>query len=308
MATPGMKLLDRSKLEAAYITFSTIFDMALTTTAVIYPEIATVIPDAGPINQFKWLGDVPVMQEWVGDRVINRLRAETHELRTKWFSNGIELDYDDVGEDRLGIVSPRIRQLARMGPKKIDAVVVDMYNNGFAGTLGLTYDGQFLWDSDHTADGAGVGASQTNLQTGALSDVTYNQAIQKMMEFKGTNGEPLEIKPDTLLVGTSNQLVARKLLQQAFKSTGESNIDQGTSRLIINARIVGAHAAKWYLLATQEDIRPVLVGVEVPPAFAEIMGWDQYQQFMRRTMLAGAHMKVGFCYGMWQTGIGGVGS
>lgn len=302
-----LKLLDRAKLENAYVTYSTIFDMALQNTSVIYPEVTTVIADAGPVNQFNWLGDVPVMQSWVGARIINRLRAEKHTLSTAWYANGIELDYDDVAEDKLGVVRPRIEQLAEMGPKKIDAVSMDFYLNGFAGTLGLCYDGQYLFDTDHTADGAGVGVAQDNLQTGALSSANYNLAIQKMMGFKGTNGEPLEIVPDTILAGPSNQLTMRTLLTQQYKASGESNVDAGTARGIINSRISGAHAAKWFLLALKYRVRAVIVGVETPPMFAELSGWDQMHMFMHRTMLAGAHMKVGWCYGMWQTAVGSTG-
>lgn len=303
----ALKLLDRAKLENAYLTYSTIFDMALQNTQAIYPEIATVIPDAGPVNQFNWLGDLPVMQAWIGPRVINRLRAEKHTLTTGWYANGLELDYDDIGEDKLGLVRPRIEMLAEMGPKKIDAVTVDFLVNGFAGTLGLTYDGQFLFDSDHTADGAGVGAAQSNLVAGAFSSTTYNTAITQMMQFKGTNGEPLEIVPDTLLVGPSQQLAARTLLLQQYGANGSSNIDANTARLMINARIVGAHALKWFLLALKYRIRTVIVGVEVPPMFAEMMAWDNWHMFMHRTMLAGAHMKVGWAYGLWQTACGGPG-
>jgi len=308
----GMKLLDRAKLEAAYITFSTIFDMALANTSVIYPRIATVITDAGPINQFKWLGDVPVMAEWLGPRVIQRLRAESHELRTKWYANGIELDYDDVNEDRLGIVRPRIEQLAQMGPRKIDAVTIDMLINGFAGTLGLTYDGQYLFDSDHTASASGLqvdntAVTQSNLQTGALGSANYNAAMQLMMGFKSANGEPLEITPDTLLAGPTNQLVIRQLLSAQYNAAGATNVDYQTTQGIVNARINGANAGKWFLLSTGHPVRCVIVGVEYAPEFAELVGWDQEHQFFHRTMLAGAHMKVGFAYGMWQTGVGSLG-
>lgn len=304
----ALKLLDRSKLESAYITYSTIFDMALQNTSAIYPEVTTVIPDAGPTNQFNWLGDVPVMQAWVGPRIINRLRAEKHTLTTGWFANGIELDFDDIGEDKLGIVRPRIEMLAEMGPKKIDAVSIDFYTNGFTGALGLCYDGQFLFDTDHTADGAGTTAQQDNTQTGVFGPATYNLAIQKMMAFKGTNGEPLEIVPDTLLAGPSQQLIMRTLLSAAFQNGGATNVDAGTARGIVNARITGAHALKWFLLALKYRVRAVIVGVEVPPMFAELSGWDQFHMFMHRTMLAGAHMKVGWAYGLWQTAVGGVGS
>lgn len=304
----GMKLLDRSKLENAYIVFSTIFDMALVNTRVIYPEITTVIPNAGPQNQFNWLGDVPVMQKWLGPRVINRLRAEKHTLTTDWYANGIELDYDDVNEDKLGIVRPRIEMLAEMGPKKIDAIALDMYNNGFAATLGTTYDGQFLFDIDHTADGAGVGVSQSNLATGALSSANYNAAIAQMMGFVSTNGEPLEMIPDTLLAGPTNQLVIRQLLQAPANAAGATNVDYQTTRGIVNARINGSsHKNKWYLMNTQHRVRGVIVGVEYAPMFAMLNSWDQLQMFMHRTELAGAHMKVGFAYGLWQTVVGSTG-
>lgn len=300
----GMKLLDRPKLEAAYIVFSTIFDMALANTPVIYPQVTTVIANAGPVNQFNWLGDVPVMQKWLGARVINRLRAEKHTLTTDWYANGIELDYDDVAEDRLGIVRPRIEDMAVMGPRKLDALSIDMYRNGFAGSLGLTYDGQFLFDSDHTADGGGVGVAQSNLLTGPLSSATYNAGITRMMQFVGTNGEPIEISPDTLLVGPTNQLVARQLLLAQFNAAGASNVDAHTMKAIVNARITDT---RWFELATSARVRAVLVGVEVAPMFAELNGWDQMHVFMHRTMLAGSHMKVGTAYGLWQTAVGSLG-
>jgi phage major head subunit gpT-like protein len=308
MGGQALKLLDRDKLENAYITYSTIFDMALANTPAIYTEITTVIPDAGPVNQFNWLGDMPVMTDWVGPRTINRLRAEKHTLTTSWFANGIELDIDDVAEDKLGLVRPRIEMLAEMGPRKIDAVSVDFYNNGFTGALGLCYDGQFLFDSDHTADGAGVGVAQSNVQSGAFSSTTFNQGITKMMGFKGTNGEPLNIVPDTLLAGPSQQLAVRQLLQAQYNAAGATNIDYQYTRGIINARITGAFNLNWFLLALKYRVRAVLVGIEVPPSFAELMGWDQLHVFMHRTMLAGAHMKVGWAYGLWQTAVGGVGS
>lgn len=307
-AAQGMKLLDRTKLEAAYVTYSTIFDMALTNTSVIYPEISTVMTGVGPVTQFNWLGAVPVMQKWVGPRTIQRLRAEKHTLSTEWYANGIELDYDDVSEDKLGIVKPRIQDMARMGPRKIDALVVDMYLNGFGANLGLCYDGQYLLDTDHTADGANVGAVQDNTIVGALASGTFNSAIQRMMEFIDTNGEPLELTHDTLLAGPLNQLVMRQLLLAPANAAGATNVDAGMARGVINARITGAsHKNKWFLLNTKQGVRPVILGVEVPPMMAELSGWDQSNVFMNRTMLAGAHMKVGVAYGMWQTVVGSLG-
>jgi phage major head subunit gpT-like protein len=309
MTTSSSKLLSRDKLEAAYITYSTIFDMMLASTPVIYPKIATVMNGVGPVTAFKWLGNVPVMTEWQGERKIDKLRAEQHELRTKWYANGIELDYDDLAEDKLGIVRPRIEDLAKMGPRKMDALVIDFYVNGFAGTLGLTYDGQYLFDTDHTYATADGQTSQSNLETGAISSTTFNAAIQKMMAFKDERGEPLEVRPDTLMVGYANQLAARKMLTQGYTAVAsagmESNIDYQAASLIINQRITDT---KWFLLSLEMAVRAVILGIEFPPEFAALMGWDQRDQFMTRNALAGAHMKIGLAYGHWAAAVGSLGT
>lgn len=300
------KLLDRAKLEAAYVTYSTIFDAALAVASVIYPALATVMNDVGPQTDFKWLGSVPLMQEWDGQRPISKLRAESHTLTTRWFANGIELSVDDVREDKLGLVRPRIAQLAKAAPRKIDSKVVDMYVQGFAagaGALGLTYDGQYLIDSDHTASGSG-GTSQSNLQTGGVGEANWNAAREKMMALTDDKGEKLELDADTLLAGPSNQLAVRKLLQQQFKASGESNIDAGTARGIINSRITGTH---WFALASGVDPKPVIVGIEFPVEFAELMGATDRDVFFSRTCFAGAQMKAGFAYGLWQGVVGSTG-
>lgn len=303
----GQKLLNRAQLEAAYVTFSVMFDMALANAPVIYPELATVMPGVGPVTEFKWLGQMPVMEEWDGERPMSKLRAEGHSLRTRWYANGIEFDHDDIAEDKLGMVRPRIEGLARMGPKKIDALVVDYFVSGFGATLGVCFDNQYLFDVDHTM-GTGAGETgQSNLQTGALGGTTFNQATQKMQSFADENGEPLEIVPDTLLVGIANQLTARTLLLQQYKAGGENNMDYQRARLIINARISGAAANYWFLLALEAAIRAVMLGIEFPPEFASLIGFDKEAYFSNRTGKAGAHMKLGLCYGQWAVAVGSTG-
>lgn len=302
------RILNRAQLEAAYVTYSAMFDMALQNTPVIYPELATVMPGVGPVTEFRWLGDMPVMVEWNGNRKINRLRAEAHSLRTRWYANGIEVDHDDVAEDKLGVVRPRIEGLAQMAPRKLDALVIDYLVAGFGATLGSCWDGQYLFDDDHVA-GTGAGQpEQSNIVEGALASDPFNDGIQAMMEFVGENGEPLQVIPDTLLVGPANQLVARQLLLIQYGTGGAQNVDYQRARLIINSRIVGDAADNWFLLSLQQRIRAIMLGIEFAPEFAQLMGFDQQAYFMNRTGYAGAHMKVGLTYGMWQVAVGSTGA
>src|SRR6185312_14448889 len=188
-------MLGRANLEAAFIAFSTVFDMKLKVTPVIYPQLAMVIPGVSERLEFKWLGSIPTMKRWVGDRTIQKLRGETQALTTEWWANGIEVDVDDFRvEARLGMLATRVRSLAEAAARRIDDQVAQYYLTGFNSTNGLTYDGQYLYDTDHTAGtGAGVrsGEAQSNLVTGGLSSATFNSALQKSMLFTDDEGEPI---------------------------------------------------------------------------------------------------------------------
>jgi len=298
-------MLDRAKVEAAFVVFSTVFDLKLKNTPVIYDRIATVIPGVSERLEFKWLGTFPTMKRWVGDRTMQRLRAETQALTTEWWANGIEVDIDDLNnEARLGMIPKRINQMATAAARRMDDQVTQYYVNGFNATLGLTYDGQFLFDGDHTAAGNGVGVAQSNLATGVLNSANFNAALQAAMLFVDDEGEPINTAMNFVLAGPRNQLAARQLLKQEFQAGGATNIDAGMANWIIASRITGP---QWFLL-TEDEIKAVILGIEVDPQFAALDSPESYEMFMRRNALYGAHTKFGTCYAMWQAALGSPGT
>ncbi len=297
-------MLDRAKVEAAFVVFSTVFDMKLKNTPVIYDRIATVIPGVSERVEFKWLGTFPSMKRWVGDRALQKLRGESQTLTTEWWANGIEVDVDDLNnEAKLGMIPKRINQMATAAARRMDDQVAQYYVNGFSGTLGLTYDGQFLFDTDHTAAGNGLGIPQSNLQTGTLNSANFNAALQAALLFVDDEGEPINTGMNFVLAGPRKQLEARQLLKAEFQAGGATNIDAGMANWLIAPRITGT---QWFLL-TEDEIKAVLLGIEVAPAFAAADNPEATEMFMRRNALYGAHTKFGLCYGMWQAAIGSTG-
>lgn len=303
-ASHGTGILDRSKLEAAYITFSTLFNMAFENAGTVYNEIATVLNGIGSRVEFKWLGDNPVMKKWLGDRFFNKLRAETVALVPEWYANGLEMSRDDFLDDgNLPLIGSRPSSLGEAAAWRMDQLVIDMYLGGFAGTLGLTYDGQFLFDTDHTAESGGA-TSQSNLQAGAFSATTWNQALEKMWAFKSANGEPLSLRPTHVLAGITNQIALRTVFMQERKASGEDNIDAGAAQPIISARIPGTH---WFALRKESRVRPVILGVQVGAEFVACDNPDSTEVFLRNRFLYGGQAKFGACYGFWQTAVGSTG-
>lgn len=300
----GATMIDRAKVEAAFVVFSTVFDMKLTNTPVIYPQIATVIPGVSERVEFKWFGSIPTLKRWVGDRTLQRLRAETQALTTEWWANGIEVDVDDLNnEAKYGMIVKRIRAMAQACARRMDEQVVSFYVNGFAGTLGLTYDGQFLYDSDHTAAGNGIGAAQNNLLTGTFDSTAFNTMLQRAMQFVDDEGEPIGVNITRVLAGPQQQLKLRTVLKQEFQAGGATNVDAGLATGIISPRITGTH---WFGLS-DEEIASVILGIEVNPQFVAADDPRQFEMFSRRNALYGAHTKFGLCYGMWQASMGSTG-
>jgi phage major head subunit gpT-like protein len=297
-------MIDRAKVEAAFVVFSTVFDLKLANTPVIYPQISTVIPGVSERVEFKWLSSIPTLKRWVGDRTLQRLRGETQALTTEWWANGIEVDVDDLNnEAKYGMITKRIRAMAGACARRMDDQVVQYYINGFAGTLGVTYDGQFLFDTDHTAAGNGTGVAQNNLVAGGFTSANFNSAIQKSMLFVDDEGEPIGVMLRKILAGPQQQLTLRTVLKQEFKATGESNVDVGLAQPLISPRITGTH---WFALS-DEEIQPVIIGIEVPPQFVAADDPRMFEMFMRRNALYGSHTKFGLCYGMWQAAVGSLG-
>lgn len=296
--------INRAAVEAAYVTFSTVFDMKLKSTPTLYDRVATVIYGISERVEFKWLGEIPTMKRWVGDRAMQKLRGESVALVPEWWANGLEISVDDLNSDsKFGMIPVRIRTLAEAAGRRIDEQVFSFYINGFAGTLGLTYDGQFLFDTDHTASGLGGGVSQSNLQTGPLNSANFNSALQKALLFVDAEGEPIGTTLDLLTVGPQNQLAARQLLKAEYNAGGATNIDAGMAPWIVAPRITGTH---WILQGTGE-LRGVILGIEREPQFVLADDPASIEMFMRNNILAGAHVKFGACYGFWQNQIGSTG-
>ena len=55
-------------LRGIYVGFNTLFNKAFTETPVLYQRVATVCPSTTSEENYAWLGDIPGMKEWSGER------------------------------------------------------------------------------------------------------------------------------------------------------------------------------------------------------------------------------------------------
>jgi phage major head subunit gpT-like protein len=313
----GGRSLDASKIEAAYVGFHKTFNDRLAKAASVYKRIATVVETDELVDRQVWLAGTPKMRRWVGDKVLSKLRAESHPIVTEPYEASIEVPKHDILNDKLGMWRPKINSMADAYDWALDELAVTMLAAGVAGTaLGTTYDGQNLIDTDHTALSAG-GTAQSNKVTGALTAAVYNTAWTRYLAFQDENGVPVNVagRRMTLLVGPAWREVARDILDQQTQANGESNMDRGTADLIvtpwISARTVNVKGVdvtltgtEWFLLPS--DSAAVILHVKRGPEFLTV----ETGEFAFRTgkYLYGIEAEFGAAYGLWQEVVGGPGA
>ncbi len=301
-------LLEQAKLQAAQIGFSAIFNNRLRV-AEKEPvlDFAMRVPSTNAEEQFKFLGDLPFLREWVDDRHLSKLRAETITITNRDYATGVRVDRNDIMDDRLGLVMPKINMLADRARQHIADFMVRTLLNGFSpGTNfpetgdGLAYDGQFFFDTDHQD---GDGPVQSNFFTTSLSATSYETARVKMLSLLDEQSQPLEIRPMALLVGPSNERTALEIVQAGVigqAGAGVSNVFAGTAQVMVSQRLVGAFSEFWFLGDLSQPVKPLLWTDREAPRFDAQNTMQSDDAFMRREFKFGTSYRAGYGYGLWQ--------
>ncbi|KQC03146.1 MAG: hypothetical protein APR55_07110 [Methanolinea sp. SDB] len=146
-------IVNQANLSGIYKSFSTIFNQAFDAAASMWPLVAMQAPSTGRSVDYKWLGDFPMMREWLGDRVIKDLSAFKYEIVNKDYESTIEVDRNDIDDDQIGIYTPMIQGLGQAAKAHPDILVFSLLKAGFET---LCFDGQYFFDDDHVVNKGSV--------------------------------------------------------------------------------------------------------------------------------------------------------
>jgi phage major head subunit gpT-like protein len=131
-----------------------------------WDRIATLVPSTTSKNTYPWLGDLPGLREWIGDRQIKKFGAHDYSIANKKFEQTVTVKKDVIDDDEFGIYAPMFTALGEAAAIWPDELVYAMLRAGFTSNC---FDGQFFFDIDHPtylADGS-AGPVVSNMQAGA---------------------------------------------------------------------------------------------------------------------------------------------
>jgi phage major head subunit gpT-like protein len=297
------RLVTRDFLSATYTGFKSLFDKSIAQAEPLYPKLATVVESTTDKESYNWLGSVPAMRRWTDERVPGALRTNSYEVENRKYEATIEVDRETFEDDRLSQIRPRIEELAVRAATHPDELVVGLLNDGFTSAC---YDGQFFFDDDHEE---GQSGAQSNLLALALSADNLETAVAAMLGFKDDQGKPLGIMPDTLVVGPDNFFTAREILNSvSIVVAGTTDVEKpggnplsGMLKLEVSPHV---DSGRWFVLATNYPVRPLLFQWRVRPEFTTVSNPGDEYVFSTDTFKYGVRSRCGAGYGLWQLAVG----
>lgn len=133
-------------VKALFVGFGKNFRDGLAKAPSQYTKIATVIKSTTASNTYAWLGQMPGMTEWIGDRTLTAIQSHGYSIVNKDWASGVEIKKTDIEDDNVGVYSPLIEELGRAAGQKADELVFGALTAGFSTAC---YDGQYFFDTDH---------------------------------------------------------------------------------------------------------------------------------------------------------------
>ena len=124
-------IINPQNLRGIYTGFNTLFTQAFSSQQPTYERIATVVPSTTDSETYAWLGDIPGMKEWIGDREIQNLTGSDYTIKNKDFELTVGVDRNAIEDDKIGLYRPSIQMLGESAAMHPDELVYDLLASGF---------------------------------------------------------------------------------------------------------------------------------------------------------------------------------
>jgi len=157
--------INATNMRALYTAVSAIFNEQFAATPTFYQTLAMTVPSTTHANEYPRFDDLPGIREWVGDRVVHSLSAQTYTITNQPYENTIGIKRDKLEDDQLGFFQQIVGQMAREAASFPDSLVFPLFKNG---DKQRCYDGQYFFDEDHLGfDASGNETSVSNITKGS---------------------------------------------------------------------------------------------------------------------------------------------
>jgi len=279
------------------------FQAAYLKTQSFWADLATEVPSSTRENHYGWIGRIPQMREWLGERVVNNVATREYTVANKTFEATLGLKREDIQDDQLGIFNMSLDMLAMQAKLWPDKLITDIMQGGHGATAPFQcFDGQPFFSTIHpvNVDEAAAGTYRNYQASGcALTSANLSAVYAEMTSYVLEDGRPAGVVPNLLVVPPQLKLAAMQILNATFTapavaagqnaaSVMQSNMLQGWCNTLVHPYLAN-QATTWYLLDTQSFVKPFVWQLREPVEFTYKTNPGDDNVFKRREYLYGLY-------------------
>lgn len=198
-------------------------------------KVATLVPSTTGTEKYAWLGQMPAVREWIGERQLKGLAAHGYSIQNRPFESTITVPRTDVEDNQHLNYSIPIKAMGEALALHPDELVFGALAAGFSTNC---YDGQYFFDTDHVVlDKDGKETSVSNMQPGTgpawflletsrvLKPLIYQERKKPQFVAKDNpDDERVFMNAEFVYGGDYRGNVGYGFWQQAFGSKAELNM------------------------------------------------------------------------------------
>jgi phage major head subunit gpT-like protein len=283
--------INRTNMDELFKSYNTAFSDGMQSAGTVdmpyiltLDDIAMAGSSAGAATVHAWLNQIRGMRKWVGDRVIANIESGRLSVVNDDYENTIEVKRNDIEDDQYGIYAPLMRAMGTSAGMLWMKLAIDA----------LCANGKWADDKAFFLTNRKLGDNTiANKTTDALSETSFNAAVQEMESYVLHGNEPAEVVPTTLVVGPKLRDTGWNIVENQFVSAGTGkggnvgNPNKGKVKLRVSQRLVGTYANYWFLLGQKGGIQPVYVQKRKEPVFVAMDRPNDENVFMQNKFLYG---------------------
>lgn len=284
-------VIDRTTLTDAMRGFKTIFTKAYDEGRSYADSLAMRVESVTRQEEYRWLGALPGLREWLGERAVKDLAQDGFVIKNRDFEATVAVSRNDIEDDNLSLYKPLFAQLGELARQHPDQMLFELLAGGFTTAC---HDGQFFFDTGHPS---GAQAAWGNKSTDALSAASYETARHAMMSLVNDEGRPMRLMPSSLIVPPQLEKTALDILRADRSANGASNVWANSADIIV-APELAANPTYWFLADLRRAVKPFILQMRQAPRFTAMDNPEDENVFMRKEYLYGVDYRGAAGYGL----------
>lgn len=241
------------------------FDNSMRAATPFYPQVCYDATSNGADEKYGWIGGMPGMKEWLGERQFSGLRSANFVIENKHFESSLLISKNSIKDDRLQQYGPVMQQLGIEAAHHPDELFFTALANGESTAC---FDGQFFFDTDHVWGNSGTQSNDLTSTVASTSAVTATEmktairaAVKAMLGFKNDQGK-LYHRPTVNRLSDLTLLVPLALRDQTYDAI-ESQLISNSSNVVVDRPTIVASPyltsdVKFYLFKTGDPVKPMV--------------------------------------------------